>query len=570
MDKKITINPPTEMNSPYGRVSIIKELGKGVSLIISTAALSTVVVTKEIANKFLSASAKVRGDNLNNEALGYPSSDGRIHIPLYELAEKNYIKQTVSQIRDHFNHLCHLIPSYLRERGFIAAKPIYTLADKINAEYDEWLSEIKEYSKDDIVKAASEIDKYNKLKAYFTNPDFPIEKQGVLISVPSLLDYTYEYLTNNQMEFSRENLDAMSDKWRNNISEMVREEDIIEFKKAMDSETESFVAELQTARKQYINSVNLLLKTPEGNKEFSINKIDFDELLLTDDLRSEFAAMAMPDYPEPDYYGDHNREIFNALFIKRFEADIVDNWINYAPQGGNEVSLEITGLSTSVIPSNAYDELVARSLIKEYLQNNYQQPERFYSKLVNFAEEQQQIINSITNLTASMNYAKPSQAQETETLTPSAEASENVQHDESTQKQPADAFQPTAISAEEIPSIVSKTINGEPRYIVNLDNPDQYVKIEKLGENKVTIQACIGTSVVNQMNESTLVECVKSLENPVLLSNTDFENLQSQFETETIEKENSFDNIEEFTAIDEALLEQQLLFSEIPEDVEII
>lgn len=524
-EKTITVIPPAEMNTPYGRVSIIKELGKGVSLIISTAALSTVIITKEIANKFLSVSARLRGDELGNGSLGYPSSDGRIHIPLYELSEKNYISQSVSQIRSHFNHLCNLIPEYLRERGFVKPKPIRTIADKIEEEYDEWYKEIKSYSKKELVSIAGEIDKYNLMRKYFTKSDFPIEKQGILLSVPYLLDYTYDYLSNNNLDFTDENLDELCDKWRNNMSEMLNEEDYLTMKKSIDVETDSFIAELQTARKNYVNSISLRLVTSEGEHNFVINKIDFDNLLLTEDLRQDFAQKAMPGYPEPDYYGEHNRRIFDALFIKRFESDIVENWNNFAPQGGNGVRLEITALSTSVVPANAYDELVSRSLIKKYLENNYKNPERFYDKITDLGKESNELIDSIKNLKEDMKSLAPEK--------PDKEIVEKDYSEAAVEKAEKSAVNPelasqdlqatgTDVTENNLEKIIKAAKNDNPVYISSSDDNSSYIKIENKNDT-YTVRAYIGSQEVSSTNDiSTVPNIVKGMEKPTAYSSADF------------------------------------------------
>lgn len=506
-------------DSPYGRVSILKELGEGVQMIVTTASVSAVLVTKSVATKMLSNAAKTRADEFEEE-LGYPKDEKeRINIPMYELSVKNYIHSNANEIKAHFNNLIRLIPEYLRERGLIAPRPVYTLADKIADEYEEWADGIKTQSKDKIIEMADELNKYNILKKYFSDENFPLSKQGVLVSAPCLLDNTFDFMELNQLEYTTENLDMVADLWRNNINKIINNEYIMEFKKALDEETAHFERELQVARKDYINSVNLNLIRESGEViSFSMLKSDFEELLLTDEIKEEFAKNAMLDYSTPDYYGNHKKELFDALFLKRFNFDLANNWDYYTPQGNNGVRLEIESLSTEIVANSAYDELLNRSYIKEYISNNYENPEKYYEKLVEFAEKSYETINEVTSMLDSMRN-KATEEQEV------IETTENK------------TLEPHTVEAKDVKNLIGDMkAYSEPIYVVNGENPSEYVKFtyDNATEN-VIMAAHLGLTVANEITEDTLQEIVNEFRECCVLSSQSFAELNNENEINTVE-----------------------------------
>lgn len=495
---------PEGMDSAYGRVSIMKELGKGVSMIITTASLSAVVVSKSIADRFMSPSGISRGDKLD-DALGYPDDSlGRIHIPLYELATKNQIKLLRNQIKDHFNNLIRLIPEYLRERGLIAPKPVYTLADKINDEYDDWYAHLKKTStKDELIRLASEIDRINKLKNYYLRADFPLDKQGVLISVPDLLETTYDYMVHNKMEFTEESFSEITNIWKTDIEQIIPKDMISICNEEKEKIISEFKRELAVARPDYIKMVNLRLTRANGDSvDLSVTKEDFEDLLLTDSLRAEFAKNVMLDYPAPDYYGEEYADLFNALFLKRFESNIYENWDNYSFQSNNGVTLEIKSMSTDIAVNNAYDELINRCYIKEYLEANCPDPD--YKKLVAFAEKNAETINSVNNMIEQLRSEVKTEAV-TEKITD---------------------FEAYEVRKEDVQRILSEQPKySEPRYIVNSEEPQQYIKLESADNDEVIITACIGTTVANQLSPNTMEDCLTSFTSPCMLSQKAFDKL---------------------------------------------
>ena len=62
----------------------------------------------------------------------------------------------------------------------------------------------------ELISIANEIVAYKAITDYYSAPDFPLKKLGVILSTPNLLDDTYEYLIMNKLEVNKENLDKFT------------------------------------------------------------------------------------------------------------------------------------------------------------------------------------------------------------------------------------------------------------------------------------------------------------------------------------------------------------------------
>lgn len=364
--------------SIYGKYSLSKDIAAGVSLIVTVASLRIVLVAEQIANRFMSEAGKIRGDKENGNYLGYPEFDGRASIPMYELATKGYIEIYNAQIKEHFNNLVKMIPDYLRERGILSPKHIITLAEKVEAEHKDFLYEMRYATKKELINSAEMIVAYNKITEFFQAPDFSTEKLGVILLTPELLELTYDYLAENKLDVTAENIEKFTQHLKENCSEMVFDEQSIE--SIIKEQVNGFERELKLAKPNYVQTVLLKFQTPDGIKEFDMQLKEF-ESYYSDEMKQKFAEHNMLDFPSKDYFGDKYSELHEKVLLKRFNENLVENFNNFSAQFKGEVALTVNGLSTEKIRQSSYDDLVNHYSLKQYISANYHNPEKHIEKI---------------------------------------------------------------------------------------------------------------------------------------------------------------------------------------------
>lgn len=376
-----------------GSYSIRKDIAEGVYLIISHIAIKAVVVTQNIAQKFLSPQAINYGEayGKDNSELYYPAKDGRASIPMLELASKDYIKLHENQIKEHFNSLVRNIPSYLRERGFMKPREIQILADKAEYEHMEYRSNLKFLPKKKLIERAEEIVAFDRMKEYFGSPDFPIEKQGILLSIPHLFETVYNELGERNIEANVQNFNDIVFDIKNNYEKYVFEEEA----DCVENAVSDFKAELKVAKEIPINSVELQVDTPETKQEFGMSLENFQGY-ISSETKLAFSKEHMLDFSTPDYYGDKYKDLYNALFLKRFSENIQTNFNTYAPQ--SDIKLTVTKTSTDKAVNSQYESVVGCFYMKQYVEKNYKSPQKYIDNIEKTINQNREILISMNKM----------------------------------------------------------------------------------------------------------------------------------------------------------------------------
>lgn len=372
----------------YGEVTIRQELAKGIYQLILAAgqSLKALIIRKDEAHKTLSTAALKRADEYDSEHLGFPESDGRMSIPLYELNQQNILKLPLQEAKAHFNNIFHLIPEYLRERGILKEKILPDMQTKLADENDKFMKKLSTKSKKDIISSAEDIAQFKKISAILAADDFPLHNQGIMIECPDLVKTIAKALNARGVE--------INDK---NVQELCAHFEEINTHNYEDA-LKDIRSELERTRPTRIKTLIMQLDTNGKVHDFSLSAENFENMLLTDEVKQAFAKTNMLDFPSPDYYGDKYRELYNALLYKRFGAKIVTNWNNFAPQG--ETQLHIKALSTEIAAPNNYDDLTNVSYIKGYIQSAYKEPQKYISKLLDSSKiaEHKQAVKEMQKL----------------------------------------------------------------------------------------------------------------------------------------------------------------------------
>ncbi len=404
----------------YGKISFSRELAKGVRMVVTELSARAVLVTQMIADKFLSAAAKTRAVAQDRE-LAFP--EDKMSIPLLELNQKNYIDMYHSQVKEHWNALVHFLPDYLRDRGILHAKPMLSMLDKMEDETDAYYKSLKTMTKEDLFLHAEDVTAMKTIIAYYARHDLPLSNQGILLNIPDLAQKTCDYMRQNGMEISADGMDQLIN---GNISDFLSTVDLSD---SINKTLSSVKRELYFPREQYINTVILSYHTDEAEKTITLSVDDFFKYLVTDDVKKAFAEKNMLDFPSEDYYGADKAPLFNELFEKRFGENIVDNWNSYAPQS-DASRMEISGLSTEIVSTSAYDELIARYSIKEYLTTNCKSAQNQINELLDYASRQREVLHDFENMLSAY---ENKNAQETviDQLTENAEAVKPIGSEES-------------------------------------------------------------------------------------------------------------------------------------------
>ena len=376
-----------------GSYSLRKDIAEGVYLIISHIAIKAVVVTQTVAQKFLSPQAFKYGEPYgeNNSELYYPAKDGRASIPMMELASKNYIKLHSNQIKEHFNNLVKRVPSYLRERGFIKPREIQILADKAEDEYKDYRSILKFMPKKVLIARAEEIVAFDKMKEYFESPDFPLEKQGILLSIPHLFETVYNELCERNLDANCQNFNDVVHDIKNDYEKYVYEEEI----DCVENAISGFKAEIKVAKESPINSVKLQVDTPQAQQNFSMDVENFQGY-ISDETKLAFSKEHMLDFPTPDYYGEKYKDLYNALFLKRFSENIQTNFNTYAP--ANDIKLTVKEVSKEKANNSQYDNVVGCFYMKQYVEANYKNPQKYIENIEKTINKNREIMKSMNEL----------------------------------------------------------------------------------------------------------------------------------------------------------------------------
>lgn len=380
-------------NEIVGSYSLRKDLAEGVYLIISHIAIKAVVVSQAIAQKFLSPQAFNYGEPYgeNNSELYYPEEDGRASIPMLELASKNYIKLHSNQIKQHFNNLVKRVPAYLRERGFMNPKKVLILSEKAEEEYKEYISTLKFMPKKMLIEKAEEMVAFEKMKEYFGSPDFPLEKQGVLLSIPHLFETVYNELCKRNLEPNNQNLNDVVYDIKKDYRKYVYEEEL----DCIENAVGNFKTELKVAKDIGVNSVKLQIDTPQTQQEFEMSLENFQGY-ISDETKLAFSKEHMLDFPTPDYYGEKYRDLYNALFLKRFSENIKTNFNTYAP--GNDIKLTVKEVSTEKATNSQYDNVVGCFYMKQYVESNYNNPKKYIENIEKTINQNREIMTSMNEL----------------------------------------------------------------------------------------------------------------------------------------------------------------------------
>lgn len=358
----------------YGEVTIRHELAHGIYQLVLAAgrSLKALIIGKDFAKQVLSQAAIAKADEYDNNTLGYPEQDGRMSIPLFELSQKGIINLPLQEAKAHFNNLLHLIPDYLRSRGILKKKPLPDLNTKLADEAKRFEKQLTNMSKKEIIASAGKIGNFNKIKDLLANSNFPLKNEGLLIASPDLIRSIEKVLSNLNLEINAENVQKVCGSF---------DEAVGVDKKIIDDALSDIRSELERTQITRVKTVIMQMTVNGESHDFALSVQDFENWLLTNEIKSKFAKAYMLDFPVPDYYGKDYRWLYESLFLKRFGENVQENWERFAPQGEN-VQLHIKALSTELVVSDSYSDLKNMAHIKGYLQSAYENSDGYVEKLL--------------------------------------------------------------------------------------------------------------------------------------------------------------------------------------------
>lgn len=358
----------------YGEVTIRHELAHGIYQLVLAAGkgLRALIIGKDFAKQVLTQAALAKADDYDENYLGYPEQDGRMSIPLYELNQKGLLNLPLQEAKAHFNNLIHLIPDYLRNRGILKEKPLPDIRTKLADETRQLEKQLSGRSKKDLIASAEEIVNFNKIKGFIAGSEFPLRNQGLLISAPNLVKSVQKTLRELKLEINTENVQKVCGSY----DEAVKIDN-----KVIEDALSDIANELKRTQMSRVKTVVMQMTADGKTHDFALSVEDFENMLLTDEIKAEFAKAYMPDFPVPDYYGEEYKWLYESLFIKRFGENVQENWERYAPQGEN-LQLHLKSLSTEIIAADSYTDLRNIAQIKGYLQSAYKNPEKYIERLM--------------------------------------------------------------------------------------------------------------------------------------------------------------------------------------------
>lgn len=376
----------------YGEVTIRHELAHGIYQLVLAAGkgLRALIIGKDFAKQVLTQAALAKADDYDENYLGYPEQDGRMSIPLYELNQKGLLNLPLQEAKAHFNNLIHLIPDYLRNRGILKEKPLPDIRTKLADETRQLEKQLSGRSKKDLIASAEEIVNFNKIKGFIAGSEFPLRNQGLLISAPNLVKSVQKTLRELKLEINTENVQKVCGSY----DEAVKIDN-----KVIEDALSDIANELKRTQMSRVKTVVMQMTADGKTHDFALSVEDFENMLLTDEIKAEFAKAYMPDFPVPDYYGEEYKWLYESLFIKRFGENVQENWERYAPQGEN-LQLHLKSLSTEIIAADSYTDLRNIAQIKGYLQSAYKNPEKYIERLMRSdeIEDHKKTINEIQQL----------------------------------------------------------------------------------------------------------------------------------------------------------------------------
>lgn len=358
----------------YGEVTIRHELAHGIYQLVLAAGkgLRALIIGKDFAKQVLTQAALAKADDYDENYLGYPERDGRMSIPLYELNQKGLLNLPLQEAKAHFNNLIHLIPDYLRNRGILKEKPLPDMQAKLADEARQFEKQLSGRSKKDLIASAEEIVNFNKIKGFIAGSEFPLRNQGLLIAAPNLVKSVQKTLRELKLEINTENVQKVCGSY----DEAVKIDN-----KVIEDALSDIANELKRTQMSRVKTVVMQMTADGKTHDFALSVEDFENMLLTDEIKAEFAKAYMPDFPVPDYYGEEYKWLYESLFLKRFGENVKENWERFAPQGEN-IELHLKSLSTEIVAADSYTDLRNIAQIKGYLQSAYENPEKYIEKLM--------------------------------------------------------------------------------------------------------------------------------------------------------------------------------------------
>ena len=358
----------------YGEVTIRHELAHGIYQLVLAAGkgLRALIIGKDFAKQVLTQAALAKADDYDENYLGYPERDGRMSIPLYELNQKGLLNLPLQEAKAHFNNLIHLIPDYLRNRGILKEKPLPDMQAKLADEARQFEKQLSGRSKKDLIASAEEIVNFNKIKGFIAGSEFPLRNQGLLIAAPNLVKSVQKTLRELKLEINTENVQKVCGSY----DEAVKIDN-----KVIEDALSDIANELKRTQMSRVKTVVMQMTADGKTHDFALSVEDFENMLLTDEIKAEFAKAYMPDFPVPDYYGEEYKWLYESLFLKRFGENVKENWERFAPQGEN-IELHLKSLSTEIVAADSYTDLRNIAQIKGYLQSAYENPKKYIEKLM--------------------------------------------------------------------------------------------------------------------------------------------------------------------------------------------
>lgn len=376
-DKKFTA---PKQSDTHGKVSLKDELADGVYMVTTRALLKVVMVAQSLASKLMSKCGRDLGE-VDGDYLSYPVENGKSSIPLFELAQRGYLKAD-KNIGEHLRNLIQKVPEYLRSRE-VTPRPLNTMANKVEAEYQAYIKEVSKLSKTEILERASEIAKMERVKNEIVSGKLNHHQRfGRLIVMSNLLNRLCNELDNpeniNRLDCAiiEPSYEISSDK--------------------LDMYMNSFKQEIDSAQIP-IQSVSLCLESPEGKHHFQMNWEDF-RLYLDDAMLERFAEVEMLDFPHIDYFGTGFEQVFKQLQEKRFLESVQQHFNDYAPQGAKDLSLTIEAVSQEVVAENQFDGLLNRFKLQEYILANYENPASSHTVLQEYFQSQKSTIDELQRI----------------------------------------------------------------------------------------------------------------------------------------------------------------------------
>ncbi len=382
--------PEFPKSSIYGKHNIIKEFAKGVMLIATNASLRIVCVANKIASLFMSKEAIDIGDKMSDEWIGYPEEDGRASVAMFELATKNYIELNKAQIKYHIKNILSALPSYAKAREL---KDAMTMMDKMADESDRFYAEWSTLSKRELIDSAEQILARHDVIDYFSSPELELPMEGVFLCNPDLVEDTISYLIDNKLTTNdiEQYVNAVVEAHSNEETAAEQPES-----EMIEAQLNRFVAELETSAPIVINSVDMQFVCNGISKNITLSIDDFMSYIPQEALDS-FAAQKMSDFPCKDYFGKKGELLYQAVTVKRFCEDVINNYNYFAPKTETTYMI-VNKLSKEPAPSSSMDKLICSTVIHDYAKACCRDTQKIDNALNNNLVDLKQTISKINSM----------------------------------------------------------------------------------------------------------------------------------------------------------------------------